>query len=503
MKYKSYIKYFLIFSIILISLLPIYNFYQYAKNYDLKKSFNVDSVEKYVNYIVYKLFNRSMVQEQVIAGKDDFLFLGNQYNNILHKTNGIYRPSNEEINNWTNKLKDLQKWYEDRGIKFVIVIAPNKHSIYKEKLPNWMQYDGKTITDDIVEQSNLKGINILDLRVELSEARKKELDILYWKTDTHWNEKGASIAFNTIINKINNIYKLNIEKPKYDLIQSSRGGGDLASFLKINTILKKDFEKSYSYSFDKNYDICKGNITKDIHDIEKCEKTINPVIGINSQAQYMINKNSENNLKLLFLCDSFGTAPSQLYNGTFKEIYKFHYSHINGQKLVNFVEKTNPDLVIYQVVERQLYDDSIVSAMPNIFHISTENINLENRIFDISKDKYFKNGHLELSFKNNVIKLNAIKNDPIIILNQTKANSKNVILSYESESNIDTTFQLFYKKEATSNYNEEDSYRLDIKKGNNKINLLIPSEYINNGLRVDLVSNVGEYEIKKFKLFEN
>ena len=99
MKNKSYIKYFIMFSIILISLLPAYNFYLYAKNYDLKKSFNVDSVEKYVNYIVYKLFNRSMVQEQVIIGKDDFLFLGNDYAKVLDKTNGMYRPSNEEISN--------------------------------------------------------------------------------------------------------------------------------------------------------------------------------------------------------------------------------------------------------------------------------------------------------------------------------------------------------------------------------------------------------------------
>ena len=80
----------------------------------------------------------------------------------------------------------------------------------------------------------------------------------------------------------------------------------------------------------------------------------------------MINKNSENNLKLLFLCDSFGTAPSQLYNATFKEIYKFHWSHINGQKLVTFVEKNKPDIVIYQIVERALYDQSIVVPMPKI-----------------------------------------------------------------------------------------------------------------------------------------
>lgn len=125
-----------------------------------------------------------------------------------------------------------------------------------------------------------------------------------------------------------------------------------------------------------------------------------------------------------------------------------------------------------------------------------------NQIFDIKQNNYFKNEQLELDFKNNNYNLNAINNDPVIILNETKANSKNVILSYEINSNVDTTFQLFYKKENNSNYNEADSYKVPLKIGNNKINLLIPSEYINNNLRVDLVSNIGNYKIEEFKIFD-
>ncbi|WP_152055321.1 alginate O-acetyltransferase AlgX-related protein [Aliarcobacter butzleri] len=499
MKNKTYIKYFIIFSIILISLLPVYNFYQYAKNYDYKKSFNIDNIEKYINYSIYKLFNRSMVQEKVITGKEDFLFLGNSYDKVLHKTNGVYRPTKSETDVWTNKLKDLQKWYEDRGIKFVIVIAPNKHSIYKEKLPNFLKYDGKTITDDIVEQANMKNINILDLRKKLIESKQQELDILYWKTDTHWNEKGASIAFDTIINKINNIYQLNLQKPKYNLNPSTRGGGDLANFLKINNILDKDYEKNYSYSFEKNYDICKGNVNKENQALEDCIKIDNPVIEYN---EYIINNHSENNLKLLFLVDSFAGAPAKIYNATFSKIYKFHWSHINGQKLVTFVEKNKPDIVIYQIVERNLYNQSIVVPMPKIFEASIDNIKPENRIFDISEDNYFKNNHLEIVAENDNIKLDAVNIDPIIILNQTKTTSKNVILSYVIDSDIDTIFQIFYKKEPSSSYNEIDSYKVNIKKGNNKINLLLPSEYLNNELRLDLVSHIGNYKVQSLKIYD-
>ncbi|AHJ12262.1 alginate O-acetyltransferase AlgX-related protein [Sulfurospirillum multivorans] len=501
MSNKKFIKYFIIVSFLIISFIPILNFIILGKEIKKENIYTLDNFEAYRNYIIYKKFNYSMNQAQVIAGKDDFLFLGNNYDNVLHKTNGIYKPTNEEINNWTNKLKDLQKWYEERGINFVIVIAPNKHSIYKEKLPNWMQYDGKTITDNIVEQSNLKDINILDLRNIISNNKKDKL--LYFKTDTHWNNLGASIAYSETINYINNKFNLNLQKPNYTIKDQFGPSGDLSSFLKINTILDEKYENSYILNFENNQEVCHGNIIKNNGILEKCNNKLNPIMGINAQPQYIINKNIKDNKKLLLLCDSFGTATSELYNLTFNTIWKWHYGQINGEKLSNFVEENKPDLVIYQIVERALYNDSIVTSIPNISQISIDNINLENQIFDIKQNNYFKNEQLELDFKNENYNLNAINSDPIIILNETKANSKNVILSYEINSNVDTTFQLFYKKDNNSNYNEADSYRILLKIGNNKINLLIPSEYINNNLRVDLVSNIGNYEIKKFKIYSN
>ncbi|KIM05311.1 MAG: hypothetical protein KU28_10040 [Sulfurovum sp. PC08-66] len=99
------------------------------------------------------------------------------------------------------------------------------------------------------------------------------------------------------------------------------------------------------------------------------------------------------------------------------------------------------------------------------------------------------------------MELNTTKHDPIITLNQTQVNSSNVVLSDEIDSPLDTTFQIFYKETKTSHYNQKDSYRVAIKKGNNRFNLLIPSRYINNTLRVDLVSSIGSYTIKKFETY--
>lgn len=113
-----------------------------------------------------------------------------------------------------------------------------------------------------------------------------------------------------------------------------------------------------------------------------------------------------------------------------------------------------------------------------------------------------KNNQFSINIRDNDTLLDVSKNDPIIILNKTKSNSKNVVLSYEIESPHNTLFQLFYKETPQSKYNEKDSYRVHLKKGLNKINLLMPSKYINNALRVDLVSSIGKYKIKRFEIYD-
>lgn len=496
---KRFIKYFITFSFLVVSILPIYNFYQYAKKYDFKKSFNLDNVEKYINYTVYKIFNRSMNPEQVITGRDGFLFLGNQYNNILHKTNGVFRPDNSEVKDWADKLKDLQNWYEERGIKFVIVIAPNKHSIYKEKLPNWMKYDGETITDDIVKFSNEKQINILDLRKDLLDSR--EIRETYGKYGTHWNAFGAYVGYSKTIDFLNENHSLKLRKINPPIIDYFKNSDkDLLGMLKVSDLI--EMENSYKYDLN-NTIVCYGDINRSSSELLPCKNISNPKVSINNTPRYITNKLSLNDQKALFIGDSFSVQNSQLYNITFSEIWKWHHSHINGVKLSAFVEKHKPDVVVYQIVERAIYNAGIVTAIPKIIQINmTHKAKEAKKIFDIFENRFHQNNQASLNVRKNDIVLNATGNDPMLILNQTKTNSRNVILSYEIESDIETIFELFYKKDFNSKYNRIDSHRVPIKKGNNRINLLIPGSFINNGLRIDPVAAAGEYRINKLLIFE-
>jgi TPR repeat protein len=67
-----------------------------------------------------------------------------------------------------------------------------------------------------------------------------------------------------------------------------------------------------------------------------------------------------NDSKLLLIADSFSTANSMPYNVTFATLWKLHQSRLYGKRLASFVEKNHPNIVIYQIVERDLYTQKII-----------------------------------------------------------------------------------------------------------------------------------------------
>jgi len=105
--------------------------------------------------------------------------------------------------------------------------------------------------------------------------------------------------------------------------------------------------------------------------------------------------------------------------------------------------------------------------------------------------------------RNNSIFFSAKHSDPVIFLPKIKTNTKTVMLYVEIESKIKTRFQIFYKRdEYLSVYNEKDTYIRQINKGVNQFQVRIPSKYLNNGLRVDMVSTKGLYKINAFRIME-
>jgi alginate O-acetyltransferase complex protein AlgJ len=100
------------------------------------------------------------------------------------------------------KLRTFNQYLKSQGITLLIVVAPNKATIYPDKLPDQIKTLPAPSRLDILisylEDNDLP--LIVDLRPALRAARQYQ-DV-YYKTNTHWNGYGAFVAYKTIINAL-------------------------------------------------------------------------------------------------------------------------------------------------------------------------------------------------------------------------------------------------------------------------------------------------------------
>jgi hypothetical protein len=83
-----------------------------------------------------------------------------------------------------------------RGAKLVIVICPDKQTVYPEYLPASRRPAPGAVSR--LEQfwraaGRLRGVSILDLRPMLHEAKTQQQ--LYYPSDTHWNPRGVILSY--------------------------------------------------------------------------------------------------------------------------------------------------------------------------------------------------------------------------------------------------------------------------------------------------------------------
>lgn len=137
---------------------------------------------------------------KVLIGKEGWLF----YNACLLDSNGMneyagYEPwSDTVLLNITKNLKALKLWCDKNKILFEVIICPNKQSIYPEYLPDIYTKQKPTrlnqLTGVYPELINFETIfNI--------EKKKHPKRLLYYKTDSHWNQYGACIAVKELYKK--------------------------------------------------------------------------------------------------------------------------------------------------------------------------------------------------------------------------------------------------------------------------------------------------------------
>ncbi|MXS85881.1 hypothetical protein ABO04_08170 [Nitrosomonas sp. HPC101] len=428
--------------------------------------YNMDFISEWIARLLYPL-GISTDPEQVIIGHEDWLFLGDQY----EQTRTIDRrpPSRADFVLAKDISKATEAWsayLSSKGVAvFKIMISPNKGTIYPEYLPNWAKPHTPNATDALLSETGTE--HYVDLRSSLLAAKINQQAPLYYKTDTHWNALGAAIAFQAFAQQLKetapeiqwpsqNAYKLKHIDP--------RGGGDLANFLRLTKQLSDSEPIIYAsdlpiqttqLDFDTKQIIYRGGNPR-------IQPSLKPVL---IQSDGALNKK-----KVLWLRDSFGIAISPLISATFSEVLQLHWSEAlrpNG-RFADLVEKFKPDYVFLTVVERTARAPWFAAYPPPTL------IPMKNGFKQTQSTIAVASNHLLSDHLNHKFRING--NDPFIDF----ALSNNINSSDVRYLNIDLTcddnsssvpVQLFWLGDERSSFDEENSTRFPLLTGKYLIDL--------------------------------
>lgn len=180
--------------------------------------------------------------QSVILGKDGWLFLANEGSLEDYRHLDPFTPA--ELESWRNVLEARQRWCAARGIAYLVVFAPSKHSIYPEEMPDvYTRLPGPSRLPQLVEylREQHSPVQALDLTQALLDAKLGGVR-LYQKTDTHWNDRGAWAGYQAIMAAAQKQISGAVALPLSDFepVTETLPGMDLAGQLGLNGILHEE-----------------------------------------------------------------------------------------------------------------------------------------------------------------------------------------------------------------------------------------------------------------------
>ena len=135
----------------------------------------------------------------VIKGRDGWLFYADDGAMADYAEAPPFTGA--ELERWRHTLQDTSDWLRAQGITYVFVIAPDKHVIYHEYMPETIRRTAISRIDELVSHLREHStVRVLDLRPALLAAKARER--LYHRTDTHWNDRGAFVGYQSIIDAL-------------------------------------------------------------------------------------------------------------------------------------------------------------------------------------------------------------------------------------------------------------------------------------------------------------
>ena len=265
--------------------------------------------------------------DTVTVGADGWLYYTATLNDYLGRDTFTSREVQDLIRN----LKLIRDYAKSQSADFLFTIAPNKNTLYPEHMP---YYDSLTVS--AVHNRDLVRTALEDSGVpyaDLFDVLSAQDEVLYFARDSHWNNKGALLAYDTILTvlgKTHDDYSTAIVTKRRDFI------GDLSKML-----YPSGGEAEYNYYYGAEDRYTYTTPTKSTEDARIV--TRNP----NATGSLYMYRDSFGNALVPFFASAYGDA-------TFTKAFPM--------LLENELKAVKPDTFILELVERNL--DWLITRPP-------------------------------------------------------------------------------------------------------------------------------------------
>ena len=307
--------------------------------------------------------DRVFLREEAIRLKADAnALLFDDFSEDLHmwgKEGYIYPADKDYIGNYqrlnvnedliydlTTYAANTEGYAKENGMAFVLMIAPNKSSVYPEFMPDDIHLDESraSLLSCIGESADKKGVTCVipdDVLTENKESLLIGGDIFgtYNKRYdcAHWNDFGAFCA----LKKVDEV---------------------IAGKVNVPAVTDKDFDKSVCKKDDLEFFTSDFKIS-DVIPVFTCNKpageaaqlSFEPTVLPGNNMAYIHNEEALSDKSILILHDSFLDGKESWYSYRYKDVYIT--SRVNYENMKEYMDNIHPDVILFEVAERSFVDD--------------------------------------------------------------------------------------------------------------------------------------------------
>ena len=267
----------------------------------------------------------------VAVGRSGWLFLAKD-SQIRQKFRGEVHFQPDTLSRFIEEMQRRASWLRSRNSELLLVIIPNKSTIYPTHVPKSWTRLGPHPTDQLVAAlSDQDSVHWLDLRPLLRAAAGQEQ--IYDKFDSHWNDKGCYLAYRAIMEALaqsHHVHTVLEDQIRFDRISRA---GDLSRMLNLSGYLTEETWRG---------SVLSSGVSEPrrIPNFKQFEAE-----GYSSRTRYADAPSA------LILCDSFVASYMIKYlQESFAEAHFMPHNRLTFP--ADNIRERRPDLVIYICAER-------------------------------------------------------------------------------------------------------------------------------------------------------